>query len=272
MKATILVDNNAPDNLACEWGFSAFIEYDGKRILLDAGQSDAFAKNAHDLGINLATVDFAVLSHAHFDHADGFPTFFAANETAPLYVCESVAEDCHGSQNDNEYIGIAPGMLERFAARIRRVKGIAEVAPGVWLIGHSTPNLIEQGKLQGMKRLIDGELVPDDFDHEQTLAFETENGIVAFNSCSHAGLQAIVAEVRAAFPQAPLRAIVGGLHLFMTPAEEVRAQAKELRDLGIQTIVTGHCTGDEAIAILREELAGTTDVQTLESGLVIDFS
>ena len=103
-------------------------------------------------------------------------------------------------------------------------------------------------------------------------SFETENGIVAFNSCSHAGLQAIVAEVRAAFPQAPLRAIVGGLHLFMTPAEEVRAQAKELRDLGIQTIVTGHCTGDETIAILREELAGTTDVQTLESGLVINFS
>ena len=271
MKIVVLIDNNAPENLACEWGFSAYIEFEGKHILLDAGQSDAFAQNARDLGIDLAAVDFAVLSHAHFDHADGLPAFFEANETAPLYVRESTAEDCHGSKNDNEYIGIAPGTLERYAARIRRVDGALEVAPRVWLLGHTTPDLAAEGARQGMLRMVDGELVPDDFSHEQTLAFETARGIVALNSCSHAGLDNIVSELREAFPDQPICTLIGGLHLFMTPADEVRALCSRLRDAGVERIYTGHCTGDEAIAILREELGDVCQVEQFESGLTIDF-
>ena len=74
MKTTILVDNDAQEGLGCEWGFSALIETDGAIILLDSGASGLFAQNAQALGIDLADVDYCVLSHAHFDHADGFGT------------------------------------------------------------------------------------------------------------------------------------------------------------------------------------------------------
>ena len=76
MKATVLSDNIPAENLGCEWGLSIFIEYHGKHILLDAGASGLFLTNADVLGLNMKDVDFGVLSHAHYDHADGIPEFF----------------------------------------------------------------------------------------------------------------------------------------------------------------------------------------------------
>lgn len=79
MKATVLSDNIPAENLGCEWGLSIFIEYHGKHILLDAGASGLFLTNADVLGLNMKDVDFGVLSHAHYDHADGIPEFFRVN-------------------------------------------------------------------------------------------------------------------------------------------------------------------------------------------------
>ena len=76
MKIKVLMDNISSGELAGEWGLSILIEYEGKKILLDTGASGAFAENAEKMGIDLAEVDFAVLSHAHYDHADGMKTFF----------------------------------------------------------------------------------------------------------------------------------------------------------------------------------------------------
>lgn len=36
LKATVLIDNTAPDTLLVEWGLSIYIEYRGYRVLLDA--------------------------------------------------------------------------------------------------------------------------------------------------------------------------------------------------------------------------------------------
>ena len=77
MRATILVDNLAARGLEAEWGLSIYVEYQGHAILLDTGASDRFARNADALGIDLSTVSFGVLSHAHWDHGNGMGTFFA---------------------------------------------------------------------------------------------------------------------------------------------------------------------------------------------------
>ena len=75
MRATILVDNLAARGLEAEWGLSIYVEYQGHAILLDTGASDRFARNADALGIDLSTVSFGVLSHAHWDHGNGMGTF-----------------------------------------------------------------------------------------------------------------------------------------------------------------------------------------------------
>ena len=84
MRARVLVDNISKDSLAAEWGLSLYIEFREHKILLDAGTTAAFLENASDLDIDLAKVDFGVLSHAHYDHADGLEAFFVANSHAKV--------------------------------------------------------------------------------------------------------------------------------------------------------------------------------------------
>src|SRR5262245_50070517 len=55
-----------------DWGFSALIEYGGKRILFDTGNNaDIFAHNVEAKGIDLRQLDFAIVSHRHGDHTSG---------------------------------------------------------------------------------------------------------------------------------------------------------------------------------------------------------
>ncbi len=49
IKATVLIENTSDSSLACEHGLSILIEFEGKRILLDAGSSEAFCANADAL-------------------------------------------------------------------------------------------------------------------------------------------------------------------------------------------------------------------------------
>ena len=57
MKITVLVENSTSCRLYGEHGLSVYIEYDGKKYLLDTGASTLFAKNAKELGISLADID-----------------------------------------------------------------------------------------------------------------------------------------------------------------------------------------------------------------------
>lgn len=56
-------------------GLSILVEYENKKILVDVGASELFAKNMEQLGINIRDIDYAALSHAPYDHANGMPRF-----------------------------------------------------------------------------------------------------------------------------------------------------------------------------------------------------
>ena len=88
MKVAVLMENTAQEGcgLVPEHGLSLYIEYRGKRLLLDGGASGRFADNAQKLGVDLADVDLGVLSHGHYDHADGLRRFFQLNQRAKVYV------------------------------------------------------------------------------------------------------------------------------------------------------------------------------------------
>ena len=58
-----------------EWGYSALIEVDGRRLLLDTGaRPETVLNNARELGIDLSTVTDLVLTHNHDDHTGGLRT------------------------------------------------------------------------------------------------------------------------------------------------------------------------------------------------------
>ena len=271
MRAVFLVDNISNCRLGAEWGLSVYIEYEGHKILLDTGAGPLFAENADALGIDLSQVEFGVLSHAHYDHADGMDEFFRRNSHAPFYLREDCGEDCYDEEGPGKYkyIGIKRGLLREYRDRIVPVRHKTAPLPGVTLLPHTAPNLGAKGVAAHMFRQTPCCMVPDDFAHEQSLIFETDKGLVVFNSCCHAGADLVVTEAAEAFPGKPLYAILGGFHLYDTPEEEVRAFARRLRDTGVQHIITGHCTGQEGFDILKEELGDL--VRQTEVGLTLDL-
>ena len=132
--------------------------------------------------------------------------------------------------------------------------GDYRLAESVWLIPHKAPHRERIGARERMYINSCCILIPDDFSHEQSLVFETEKGLVIFNSCSHAGAAEIVEEVRETFPGRPIHAYVGGFHLYKKTPEEVEQFAESLEACGAEKLLTGHCTGEEAYAILKARL------------------
>ncbi len=256
MKAKVLVDNITKNQWKAEWGLSIYIEYNGHRILLDTGTTEAFAENADQMGVRLEDVEFGVLSHAHYDHSDGLGEFFKRNPTAKFYLQKSAEENCYSRKNFlfKKYIGIRRGYLEAYKDRIVYADGDLEVIPGVTLLAHRTPGLADTGRKAGLYVKKNGRWKPDDFSHEQSLVFDTKEGLVIFNSCSHGGADVIIREAEAAFPGKQIYGLIGGFHLFRSEDQEVRELADRIRKTGIRRICTGHCTGERAMEILKEEL------------------
>ena len=253
MKVTVLVDNIENNNCIAEWGLSFLIEYNNQKILLDTGSSDNFADNAKRLKINLNDVDYGVLSHAHYDHANGIDKFFEINEKAPFYIQKSTKENCYVKVLFyKRYIGIKKDLLETCKERIVYVDGNKELSKGVSIICHNTSNLKKIGVREHMYLKENNGWKPDDFSHEQSLVFECKEGLVVFNSCSHGGFLNIVSEIQKAYPGKKILAYFGGLHLFNKTKIEVIKVAQGIAETNINQIYTGHCTGDKAYNTLHE--------------------
>ena len=270
MRATVLIDNISKNDLKSEWGLSVYIEHDGHKILLDGGTTGVFVQNAKDLEMDLSDVDIATLSHAHYDHADGLPTFLDEYSKAKLYLRDTTQENCYRKLFlwKSKYIGVKKGMLSKYADRIVYASGDYEIAKDIYLIPHKTPNLSQIGRKGKMYVIRDGKMVPDDFRHEQSLVIRTEKGLCIFNSCSHGGADNIINEIKSTFPDEKIYAIVGGFHLFLSSEKDIRALAAGIRSTGIEKVYTGHCTGQRAFDILKNELGDS--VTQLYTGIVIE--
>ena len=254
-KLTVIVDNIASDDIRGEWGLSIMVEHRGMKILADVGASELFAENLAKLGFDIKDIDYAALSHAHYDHANGMPRFFEQNDKAKFYVRETTAEDCYsGILFKRHYIGMPKNVLADYSDRIEYVSGDYKLCDGAYLIPHKTPGLERIGRSEKMYRKTKKGYRPDDFSHEQSLVLDTDKGLVIINCCSHGGVVNIINEVSAAFPDKHVHAIIGGFHLFRKSDKEVRRIAKEIKETDIDFVCTGHCTKERAYGILKEEL------------------
>ena len=278
MKITVLAENKGPESLNAEHGLSLFIEYNGKKYLLDTGAGDAFYKNAQLLGLDLTDVDYAFISHAHNDHAGGLAFFLSWNRKATVFISENASASCWKVKSDGKsYIGIPPHFLTGFAQRLSFVSEKSEVRPNIWMLPHTTAGLSERGERAALYVERDGELVPDDFRHENTVVFDTKDGLVIFSSCSHAGADNTVREVLENFPGKKVYAFFGGFHIMGpegvttlgVPEEDVTRLAKAMRAFDIPHLYTGHCTGDPGFKILKETLGD--GLHYMSTGTVIEI-
>ena len=171
-----------------EHGLSLYIEANGHKILFDMGQSPAFADNAKAMGVDLPKVDFAVLSHAHYDHSGGMQAFLSQNSRAPVYISPYAFDETLNAAG--EYIGLDAALrgnprLVPVIDPLRTAEGIAILS----LEGHALGYPVDSCGLQVRRS---GAVLPDDFRHEQYLLLTEGDKRVLISGCSHRGIVNIV--------------------------------------------------------------------------------
>jgi len=282
VRITTLIDNRpSPDDprLVAEWGLSLCVEVNGRQILVDMGASDAFARNAERLSIDVAAMDAAIVSHHHYDHGGGLRRFLELNNHADIYL--GAAPEGEPTVRllgfVNKSIGLDQALVARHAHRFRFVRERTEVLPGVFVLPHIGG---QHHRPAGNKHLYlkrgDG-FVLDDFRHEVVVAIKDRDALVVLTACSHNGLLNMVETVKTEFPEPPVKAVVGGFHLAALPPfrgmseneRVVQEIGKAVLDCGIETTYTGHCTGKKAFEVLRGAMGDR--VQEIFTGMRIDI-
>jgi len=282
MRITTLVENErleGREDLEAEHGLSLLIETGEHTILFDTGASGVFADNAERLGIDLKSIDFAVISHHHFDHFGGVARFLEINDTAPIYLREALP--AHRFFKAllvlKREIGADLNVLDGVPERFRAISEETEIAPGITLLTKMGTNHLRP---KGNKYLFvehEGAIIEDPFDHELTLVIEEADHLTILTGCSHNGLLNMVDSVIERFPDTPIRSIFGGFHLVGLPflntmaasREQVHEMAEYLLDLPVEHVYTGHCTGQRGYETLKEILGD--HLQPIPTGSVINI-
>ena len=248
MRITSLVDNISHGACGAEHGLSLHIELDsGLKLLFDMGQGDLFARNAELLGIDLAEVDFAVISHGHYDHGGGLETFLEMNGKAKVYVRKKAFEAHHSLKEDGaKNIGL------RAVDRKRLVfcEGCAEPAEGVILFANPPHHFPEP---PGNALLLGPDGKPDTFAHEQSLLVLEGGKCVLFGGCAHRGIVNILHAAQTICDDG-ITHVFSGMHIGkgQVSQEYISGLAGALKAEGNIHYYTMHCTGEEGFDNLRE--------------------
>ena len=259
MKIVTLMENTAcREGLEYEHGLSLYIETRNHKILFDAGQSDAFLRNAQRLGVDLKAVDLAGLSHGHYDRSGGVAAFLEWNRTAPVYVRPDEFEG-HFNAAEKD-IGVDPAL--RDSGRLIFTEDNLRIAPGITLSSANDRSRPYGTNGFGLKVRRKGGLRDDDFSHEQYLLVEEGGRRFCFSGCSHKGILNIAHWFR---PQV----LVGGFH-FMKLEDEEALQAAAKRLLSFDTVYyTGHCTGQRQYPVLKAAMGDR--LHAIPTGTVLEL-
>lgn len=254
MKIISIIENTSKNGLPVEHGLSLYIEKnDGQRVLFDMGQSALFARNAKTLGLNIANIDIAVISHGHYDHGGGLKTFLAENDRAPIYIHRDAFLPHYSLRETGlRYIGLDNALKdnERFVCCTNKTS----IGQDMVLFA----NVHGDCCVPTGNRLLFGPAADerDTFSHEQSLIIEEAGKVILLAGCAHCGIINIMRKAQEVTGKVPTH-VFAGMHLVksgLCETEEsamIASLAKELKRYEGTTFYTMHCTGEEQFVRLK---------------------
>ncbi|MFQ2449865.1 MBL fold metallo-hydrolase [Aeromonas caviae] len=264
LKFSVLVDDDVhlPGCLP-ERGLALLLECDGLRVLFDSGRGRALRHNAEVMGVDLGSLTHVVLSHGHYDHVGGIGSLPVYSDPIPLIACPDVF-------NERGYF--LPLLLRRY--NLYRLSGDLDPrqlatrgllphcsAEPVWL----SERLVflgsilrrEQAKPSLLGYMVRGGRVEKDLiSDDSALVYKSEQGLIVFIGCGHAGAENIIARAKEVCGDERIHAVIGGLHLKFSGPERAVALGTYLQEEAVEKLFACHCTGKRKAVLPRQRQIG----------------
>lgn len=259
MKITVLVENNTKVRyyFRGESAFSLLVEEGNTKILFDAGYTDAYLRNALQMGLQLRDITHVVLSHGHLDHTWGLdaltkhfteaglqpseltpiPTgkpvvighpavFKSRHLTVPNYVeigsifDEEKLNDYFSIELSRKPVEIVPGKLY-FLGEIERKREFP-------FEGHTVVGQDEKGK--------------DDYvEDDSALVYKSSAGLVIITGCAHSGICNTIEYAKKVCGDNRIADVIGGLHLSGSATAQLQGTVEYLKALKPPVLHACHC-------------------------------
>ncbi len=219
-----------------EWGFSAFIEYEGQQILFDTGFSDVWQHNAGIAGINLESVNFIALSHFHRDHTRGLLHHRFSDKKKLLL---------HPRILDAVFKTGDAAIMQDFADIHRVLTDDFEIVSARQAI-EFTPGAFFLGEIPRRNDFEPGCFEDDAMEDDTALAFKTDKGVAVVSGCSHAGICNICEQAKEV-TNLPLYAVIGGFHLLSEENPPVAETIAYFKSEVPQVLLPMHCVDFPAL-------------------------
>lgn len=250
------------DDFHCEHGLSLYIETKDKKILFDVGASHLFLENAKKLNVNIADVDYLIISHGHYDHGGGLSAFLEVNKKAEIFIHHKAFGKYFSIRgtDDIQYIGLNSNLKDN--------KQIIYTSDRFFITKeietYSNIKITSPLPLANYGLLMeeDGQKKEDSFLHEQNLIIEENGKTILITGCSHNGIINIINYfkfLKGRFPDY----VIGGFHLHrrFLNIEESSHEIARVGDFLAQVnakYFTCHCTGiipfEKLKAILKDRI------------------
>jgi len=258
MRIMSLIDDVCDNkNLKSEHGLSLYFEDNGKKYLVDTGQSGKFIINAKRLGIDITDIDAVFISHNHYDHTDGLKEFFKVNDKAKVYMKSDAKYDYYAKPfvKVSMKFGIYRNNANRFllideAYQIGRISLLSDTVADASFFCQDTRLLMKKGT----------KFYPDDFSHELFIAIKDKDKVHVISSCSHRGIVNILKSAKKRFGL-EIGTVYAGLHMSANGGKKMNCSAayfekvcRELDIVGFEKLYTCHCTGLFAFEKLQKRL------------------
>lgn len=261
---SVLVDDDVhlPGCLP-EKGLSLLLECDGLKVLFDSGRGRALCHNAAVMGIDLASLTHVVLSHGHYDHVGGIGSLPVYSDPIPLIACPDVFNE------RGYFLPLLPrrynlyrlsGDLDPRQLATRGLLPHCSAEP-VWL----SERLVflgsilrrEQAKPSLLGYMLRGGRVEKDLiSDDSALVYKSEQGLIVFIGCGHAGAENIIARAKEVCGDERIHAVIGGLHLKFSGPERAVALGAYLQEEAVERLFACHCSGSRKAGLPRQHQIG----------------